>query len=116
LKTVLLITNSRRHQLLYEPGLKKYFAVDFRKGEKGEKGATAKIDAVVYDMPDSHTTIDLRWLAAVEVPLVLLTPEDELQSLSGPKRKVLVYPVRVNQIIRALWELGVKPEGGGLVR
>jgi hypothetical protein len=112
MKTVLLVTYEPRHRLLYEPGLKKHFQVEYRTRASAGGG---NVDAIVYDIPSRQTSVDLRWLQQLEVPVVVLTPEDTLYLPSTPGRRVLTYPVRLHQILRALQELGVAAEGGGLV-
>ena len=109
MKTVLLVSNLRAHVALYEKRLGRHFCVRFAPKVEGGSG---RVDAIIYDIAAEHTSIDLRWLAHLEVPVVVLTPEDAIQLPEGPTRKVLTYPVRADQIIRALAELGVKSEGG----
>lgn len=108
-KTVLLITSSSAHRLLYKEGLRKrHFDV-----ETDALRRAGKVDAVVYDITTMHSTVDLRWLKSLNFPVVVLTCEDKLSvPLSSENRRILSYPVKMDQIIQALAELGVEPESG----
>ena len=102
-KTVLLITTEETHRRLYKPELEKHFAVEFSPAALGGPG---KIDAVVYDLPKETSGVDLEWLDALDVPVVVLTA-DERGLPSTPKRVVLTYPVKVSQLLEALRKVGV---------
>jgi hypothetical protein len=104
MKTVLLITSNEHHRKLYRPGLMKYFNVEYSPRCGGGLG---RVDALVYDIPATHDTIDVRWLLRLKMPVVVLTPEDMTALPAGPRRKVLTYPVGVRDILQALAELGV---------
>ncbi len=105
MKTVLLITSDETHRVLRDIGLKKHFSVEFLSKAQGGHG---KVDAVVYDIPMRHTTIDLRWLTDLDIPVVILTPENLFPLPESPTRRVLTYPVSAGEIVHALEELGIK--------
>ena len=107
MKTVLVITTEQSHRFLYETGLRKHFAVAFQPKVEGGLG---KVDAVVYDLPDKCTTIDLRWLQETELPVVVLTPEKSFPLPKASKQCALTYPVTMDKILRALAKLGVEAE------
>ena len=107
MKTVLVITTEDSHRFLYETGLRKHFAVAFAPKVGGGVG---KVDAVVYDVPDKCTTIDLRWLEETELPVVVLTPERSFPVPKSSKQCALTYPVTMDKILRALAKLGVEAE------
>ena len=62
----------------------------------------------LYDIPSVHETLDISWLRRVELPVVVLTPEARLRVANGPRCRILTYPVRPEQIVKALAELGVE--------
>ena len=105
MKTVLLFTTEKTHRRLYEPGLKKHFAVELT--DKATRRAET-VDAIVYDISTLHSTIDIRWLKSIDLPVVVLTCENALRIPRNPKQRILMYPVRMGQIIEALAELGVE--------
>lgn len=105
MKTVLLVTAEEARRKLYEPELKKRFLVEFSPKAKGGSG---KVDAVVYDSSSLHSTLDLRWLKNLDIPVVLLTPEERFWIPQGTMLRILFYPVAPKQILRALKELGVE--------
>src|SRR2546427_4669083 len=104
MKTLLFISAEETHRFLYERGLRKHFAVV---SAQSTKEAPAKIDAVVYDLPKEQSSADFGWLKSVDVPVVVLTPDESLSTPESSKRSVLTYPVRMNQIIEALAKLGL---------
>ncbi len=103
--TVLLITSEPSHKLMYQNGLAKQFCVEF--ATQPTLGSD-DVDAIVYDIPSVHETLDISWLRRVELPVVVLTPEARLRVANGPRCRILTYPVRPEQIVKALAELGVE--------
>ena len=101
---MLLISSEETHRKLYRIRLEKYFVVEVALGG----GATGKVDAVVYDIPKLHSTIDVKWLKNVDLPVVVLSCESRLRVGKSPRLRILTYPVRMGQIVQALAELGVK--------
>jgi hypothetical protein len=93
---------SQRH--LYERELRKHFTVVWASSTREAPGA---FDAVVYDLPKARSSVDFRWLKQAAVPVVMLTPDERLRLPEAPRRSVLAYPVRMNQILTALAQLGV---------
>ena len=108
MKTVLVITTEESHRFLYETGLKKNFNVAFAPKAEGGLG---RVDAVVYDLPNPCTTVDLRWLQETDLPVVVLTPERSFPVPKATKQCALTYPVTMDKILRALAKLGVEAEG-----
>jgi hypothetical protein len=106
MKTVLFVTQSPAHRKLYTRGLSKHFELVC---VEQPRSLETKVDALVYDMDDAEKTCDLRWLESVDYPVVFLTSRSSL-SLAGKRRSVLTYPVRMDDILRALAKLGVEPE------
>jgi hypothetical protein len=106
-KSLLLVSPEPLHCRLYEPRLRKYFLLELSLARG--KGARRKLDAVVYDMPATHTAAELKWLEALTVPVVVLTAEDPLPVPETPRRLVLTYPVSAEDIVVALARLGVTP-------
>ena len=104
MKTVLLVTAEESQRHLYERGLRKHFTVLWA---SSTREATGAFDAVVYDLPKERSSVDLRWLKQAAVPVVMLTPDERLRLPEAPRRSVLAYPVRMNQILEALAKLGV---------
>ena len=102
MKTVLLVSENEVHRKLYQRGLAKHFAVEF--------SAKAGVDAVVWDIPTIHSTIDVQWLETIDLPVVILTCEDGLPVSTRPNQRILTYPVDSDQIMHALADLGVKPD------
>ena len=109
MKRVLLITAEEVHRHLYERGLKKHFAVECT---RSTRGAPSDVDAVVYDLSTHGSTLDFGWLKKLVVPVVVLTPTQWARVPETAKRRVLVYPVRMAQILKALSMLGVEAEEG----
>ena len=105
MKTVLLITPSGVHQRLYA-GLARRFETSL---SSAEVGAGVTVSAVIYDAPDLRTSLDLRLVAHLDCPLVVLTPESGLRLPADRPHRVLRYPVSVDEIVAALRELGVEP-------
>ena len=103
LKTIIFITLEAAHRLLYEPGLKKHFNVQPSIGITDPK----RVDAVVYDLSQHPKPIDFQWLEELGLPVVVLTPDLKAPVPQAPRRVILPYPVKVQQIIDALQELGV---------
>ncbi len=106
LKNILLITKDPKHRVLYETGLKKHFQV---RCESQFKEGPEDLEAIILDIPGTHSTVDLKWLNQVQQPVVVLTPEDTLPLPIGKKRRVLTYPVDIPKLLNALSEIGVKP-------
>ena len=104
MKTILLITSEESHRFLYERQLKKHFNV---RVAESPKAVSEKVDAVIYDLPKYRSTIDFRLLRKFQAPVVVLTPDEKLKLPDTSKRSVLVYPVRMNQLVEALAKLGV---------
>jgi hypothetical protein len=105
-KTVLFITTEPRHRILYEKGLRAGFELEFQPAGAGRHG---RVDAVVYDLPERLSGVDLQWLEELSVPVVVLTSLDEFPLPPSPRRRILTYPVNVAGILRALAELGIEP-------
>ena len=105
MKTVLLVTGSEARRKLYEPVLKKRFLVEFSPKALGGSG---KVDAIVYDSGRRYSTLDLRWLKNLEIPVVLLTPEERFWIPEGTKLRILFPPVTPEQVLKAQAELGVE--------
>jgi hypothetical protein len=105
-KTVLLVTTNEAHRKLYTRGLARYFEVEFNPKSAGGSG---KVDALVYDIPETRASFDIKWLKSLDLPVVVLSPEDGLPLPSSPKRCFLTYPVKMDQILDALKRLGVLP-------
>jgi len=105
-KTVVLITPSAVHRRLYGTGLARRFRVEL---SSAELGAAAPVSALIYDVPDLHTSFDFRFVKRVDCPVVLLTPETDLRPPPDGRLRVLSYPVTIDQILVALQELGVEP-------
>jgi hypothetical protein len=108
MKTVLFVTTEENQRALYEPALKRHLTVV---GADSTHGAPANLDAVVYDRPKRPPDDDLHWLGTVEVPVVVLTPDQRLHLPEARRRAILAYPVRMDQILDALAKLGVCPGG-----
>jgi hypothetical protein len=104
-KRVLLITGEEVHRHLYERGLGEHFTVECA---TSARSASGDVDAVVYDLPRNGSTLDFAWLAKLTVPVVVLTPTQWARVPETAKRRVLVYPVRMAQILQALSKLGVE--------
>ena len=104
MKTVLLVTKEESHRMLYERGLGKHFAVMYSASPQDFAGA---VDAVVYDLPKYPSGGSFRWLVDLDVPVVVLTADERLRFPEISKRSILVYPVRMNQVLEALAKLGV---------
>ena len=107
MKTVLLITTSSVHRQAYERGLRQYFALEFSATTSGGSG---RVDAVIYDIPDVASPVDLEWLENLDLPVVVLGPRDRLPWGESSRRLVLTYPVNTRRLLEALARLGVKPE------
>jgi hypothetical protein len=108
MKTLLFVTTQPRHWILYRKRLREHFALEFA---VEAEGATGTADAVVYDMPRRHLQCDVDWLKQASVPVVVLTPEDSIGVPETPSRRILTYPVRADEILDALAELGVSQGG-----
>jgi hypothetical protein len=65
------------------------------------------VAAVIYDLPKERSIIDFRWLKSAALPVVVLTPDRRLQLPKSSRQHVLEYPVRMDQILKALLKLGV---------
>jgi hypothetical protein len=108
-KRILLITGDDIHRQVYERWLKKSFVVEY---SDSTDGAPDEVDAVVYDLPGEGTPRDLEWMEALTVPIVVLSPTEWSRAPVAASRRILVYPVKLNQILRALAALGVDAEDG----
>lgn len=103
-KTVLFMTTEESQRVLYEPALKQHFAVECR---GSSVGAPREVSAVIYDPPKYPAVEEFRWLEAVGVPVVVLTPKRSLWLPKAPSQRVLTYLVRGKEILKALSALGV---------
>lgn len=99
MKTVLVISTDPQHQRMYATGLKKFFAIEFERSKKA--------DAVVYVLSMTHDAIDLKWLKGLDLPTVVLTPEDTIPLPKAANRCVLTYPVTLDRLLKTLAKLGV---------
>ncbi len=88
MKTVLFITTEPVHQALYERQLKKHFCVELLPSVAGDAG---KVDAVVYDIPKYPSSVDLEWLEALDLPIVVLAPDPVVHVPKHAKQHVLYY-------------------------
>ncbi len=102
-RTVLFITSEPVHWKLYRARLEERFRVEI----DAEPGGRPVVDAIIYDIPNEECFIDYCWLEALDLPVVVLTCQDALSTPEGPRRKILTYPVRADQILRALTEMGI---------
>ncbi len=105
MKTVLLITPSAVHRRLYE-GLSRHFRTSVASTDIASE---VTISAVVYDVLDSHTSFDLKLVYRFDCPFVILTPECRVRLTTDRPHRVLTYPVTADDLMAALWELGVDP-------
>lgn len=104
--TVALITAEESHRLIYETGLKKrqVSVTSLRSTE----GAPRDVDAVVYDLPKYPSPDEFRRIEELGLPTVVLCPIKGLPMPKASKQRTLAYPVKTEQIIQALEELGVE--------
>jgi hypothetical protein len=100
----MVITDEPAHRLLYTTALKPHFATEFSPSVSGGEGT---VDAVVYDIPGMHGAIDLEWINSLDMPVVVLATEEYLPVADTPTRRVLSYPVKADDLLDALAELGV---------
>ena len=109
MKTVLFVSPSPAHRKLYGPQLSKHFKVECL---SRVEGLAARAHAVVYDMEDGKETIAPGALDLITLPTVILTSRNEGSLPRAKNRCILTYPVRLDDILRALEDLGVKAEKG----
>jgi hypothetical protein len=106
-KTVLFVSPSYAHRKLYAPQLSKHFHVECL---SRVECLAARAQAVVYDLEDGKETILPAAFDLIGLPMVVLTSKDEASLPRAKNRCVLTYPVRLDDILRALERLGVKSE------
>jgi hypothetical protein len=106
MKTVLFVSASPAHRKVYFQGLANHFDVLC---VPRYASLDADVAALVYDMDDSERASDLAWLEGLGYPVVLLTSRDATAMPAAGNRCVLSYPVRMDEVLRALARLGVEP-------
>ncbi len=104
LKTVLVVTTDVKHRALYECGLEGYVRTRFSPESDGGDGG---IDAFIYDVIGPFDEIDRLWLEGTEIPVIVLTSEGRIPLPHSRKRRVLNYPASLEEIFRALQQLGI---------
>lgn len=109
MKRLLFVSPSHAHRKLYAPQLSKHFHVECL---AGVECLAPRVHAVVYDMEDGKGTIAPDALDIIDLPVVVLTSKDQESLPRSKNRCVLTYPVRLNDILRALERLGVKAGRG----
>ena len=107
MKTVLVVTTNVKHRALYECGLEGYVRTRFSAEGDGGDGA---VDAFIYDVTGPFDEVDRLWLEGTEVPVIVLTPEGRIPLPHRRNRRVLTYPASLDDIFRALQQLGVADE------
>ncbi len=103
-KTVLLITDEPTHHTLYRRGLEQHFRVEIDTGTEGRP----VVDAIVLDVPEEESPVDIAWLEALDLPVVVLTCQNSLSIGESPRRKILTYPVSTDRILHALAQMGIE--------
>jgi hypothetical protein len=106
-KTVLFVSPSHAHRRLYGPQLSKHFHVECL---SQVEGLATRAHAVVYDLEDGKGTIVPAAFDLINLPMVVLTSKDETSLPRAKNRCVLTYPVRLDDILRALERLGVRSD------
>ena len=104
--TVTLITAEESQRLLYETGLKKRHISGT--SLRSTQGAPRNVDAVVYDLPKDPSPNEFRRIEELDLPTVVLCPINGLPMPKASNQRTLAYPVKTEQIIQALEELGVE--------
>ncbi len=103
-KTMLLITDEPAHHTLYRRGLEQHFRVEIDTGTEGKP----VVDAIVLDVPEEESPVDIAWLEALDLPVVVLTCQNSLSIGESPQWKILTYPVSTDQILHALTQMGIE--------
>ena len=103
-KTVLLITDEPVHLTLYRRDLEQHFRVEIDTGTEGRP----VVDAIVLDVPEKESPVDIAWLEALDLPVVVLTCQNSLSIGESPRRKILTYPVSMDQILHALAQMRIE--------
>jgi hypothetical protein len=105
MKKVLLITGEEVHRTLYGRALRERFDVCQRDVCQRIGASSDRVDAIVYDLSTEHSTVDLRWLEELDVPVAVLTCEDRLGISESENRRILSYPVTPDELVRTLLDL-----------
>ena len=106
MQRILFVTGDPAHRFLYERGLKQCFQVAFI----APGGASAEpVAAVVYDLGTEAALEHLTLIGALDVPVVVLTPNARLPIPAAARQVVLEYPVSSQQLLEALASLGITP-------
>ncbi len=103
-KTVLLITDKPAHHRLYRPRLEQHFRVEI----DTETERRPVVDAIILDVSKEESPVDIAWLEALDLPVVVLTCQDFLSIGESPRRKILTYPVSTDRILHALAQMGIE--------
>ena len=103
-KTVLLITDQPAHRRLYRRCLEQHFRVEIDTETEGKP----VVDAIIFDVPEEESPVDIAWLEALDIPVVVLTCQDSLSTGESHRRRILTYPVSTDQLLRALAGMGIQ--------
>ena len=101
MKTVLVITTDARHKALYESGLEGYFLTS---------GSFGEANAFIYDITESFDEADRLWLEGTDVPVIVVGSDGTVPVSESPKRRVLPRSAGVDEVFKALQDLGVADE------
>lgn len=107
MKSVLFVTSKPDHRVIYERGLQEHYEVRF---SSSPEGCGAQTDVVIYDIPGKHEPVDLRRLEEIDVPIIVMTPEEDLPVPETGKCRILTYPVHPDQLAEALRDLGLEAD------